>query len=183
MTRLTILCDADDTIADLSAPWIAQLNKQYNKHVRVEDIPTWDITAAYPDLSSEQIFAPIYQKSFWQQLQPIEGSCHYLKKLLDDGHEVFIVTATNYETSDAKVKRLLELFPFLTGDKIIVAHHKHLINGDVLIDDGVHNLLRGNYEKFLFHRPNNAAFNEKEHNITRVFSWREAYESICRLAA
>ena len=183
MTKLTILCDADDTIADLSAPWLEALNQTYHKHVRKEDMTCWDITAAFPDLSPEEIFAPIYDKSFWNRLTPIEGSAYYLKKLQNDGHDLYIVTATNYETSDAKVAKLLELFPFLTSEQIIVAHNKHLISGDVLIDDGVHNLLKGTYAKLLFHQPNNASFNEKEHGITRIFSWQEAYEKICLLAA
>ena len=183
MKKLVILCDADDTIENLSVHWIEALNRAHHKTVKKEDIKTWDMLSAYPDLSEQEVFAPIYQKEFWEQITPIENSGYYLQKLMEDGHELYIVTATNYETSDAKVAKLLKLFPFLKDKNIIVSHNKQLIRGDVLIDDGVHNLLNGNYAKLLFHQPNNACFDETKHDIPRVFSWEEIYEKICRMAA
>ncbi len=183
MKKLIILCDADDTIEELSFHWIEELNRKHHKTVKKEDIKTWDMLSAYPDLTEEEVFAPIHRKEFWDQITPIENSGYYLQKLLEDGHDLYIVTATNYKTSDAKVAKLLELFPFLKDKNIIVSHNKQLIQGDVLIDDGVHNLLNGNYAKLLFHQPNNAAFDEKSYDITRVFSWEEIYETICQMAA
>lgn len=34
MKRLTILCDADDTIQELTVHWLAELNKKYNYNVK-----------------------------------------------------------------------------------------------------------------------------------------------------
>ena len=43
MKKLTILCDADDTIQDLSTHWLEELNKKYNYCVRKEDMKSWDM--------------------------------------------------------------------------------------------------------------------------------------------
>lgn len=34
MKSLTILCDADDTIQELTVHWLAELNKKYNYNVK-----------------------------------------------------------------------------------------------------------------------------------------------------
>ena len=75
------------------------------------------------------------------------------------------------------------MFPFLSKEQIIRENNKQKIFGDILIDDGVHNLIGGRYKKFLFNRPNNSEFNEKEYDITRVYSWKEVYERISNFVA
>lgn len=183
MKKLRILCDADDTIENLTSHWLDELNRKHNKNVKKEDLKIWDLTTAYPDLTPEMVLEPLYCNEFWSRITPIEDSAYYLEKLLEDGHELFIVTASIYETFDAKVAKLLELFPFLKSEQIILAQYKQIISGDVLIDDAVHNLLGGSYRKLLFNQPNNSYFNEKEYDITRVFSWKDAYEKISMMTA
>ena len=182
MKKLTILCDADDTIQELTVPWLAELNKKYNCNVKKEDIKTWDITEAFPGLSEDEVLEPLYKNEFWSKTTPIDGSFYYLEKLIRDGHRLVIVTASNQETFDAKAGKLIEMFPFLSRTQIIRETNKQKISGDILIDDGVHNLIGGNYKKFLFSRPGNRRFNEKEHDIVRVDSWREIYEKISAIA-
>ncbi len=183
MKRLTILCDADDTIQELTEHWLSELNCKHNYHVKKEDITSWDVTKAFPGLTPEEVLEPLYRDEFWDRTTSVEGSHYYLKKLVDDGHKLLIVTASNPETFEAKTEKLLELFPFLTKEQIIRENNKQSVKGDILIDDGVHNLINGAYIKFLYHQPNNSGFNEKEHDITRVYSWKEIYERICHMVA
>lgn len=183
MKKLRILCDADDTIQELTIHWLAELNNKYNCNVRKEDIKTWDMTKAFPGLSEEEVLEPLYRNDFWSITTPIEGSRYYLKQLIDDGHDVLIVTASNPQTFEAKRRKLIEMFPFLTADQIICENNKQSVRGDILIDDGVHNLLGGTYQKFLFNQPNNLTFDEKLYDITRVYSWKEIYERISSMVA
>ena len=183
MKKLTILCDADDTIINLLPRWLAEVNQMYGKTVCKEDIQSWDITKAYPGLTADEVLNPLYRADFWDTVTPIKGSGYYLERLIKDGHNLSIVTASNLETSGAKTAKLLKLFPFLGREQIIFTQNKQAVPGDVLIDDGVHNLIGGNYRKLLFHQPGNAAFREGEHGITRVYSWKEIYERIKNLAA
>ncbi len=183
MKKLTILCDADDTIQELTVHWLAELNQKYNYNVRKEDVTSWDITKAFPELTPEEVMEPLYNNEFWNRTTPISGSTYYLKKLIDDGHRIKIVTASNPETFEAKTKKLLELFPFLRIEQIIRENNKQKVTGDVLIDDGVHNLIGGRYKKFLFNQPNNSSFNEQDYDITRVYSWKDIYERISNFVA
>lgn len=183
MKKMTILCDADDTIQELTVHWLAELNHKYNCNVKKEDIKSWDITKAYPGLTPGEVLEPLYRDEFWNRTTPIDGSSYYLEKLIRDGHKLVIVTASNPQTFDAKKRKLMEMFPFLRKEQIIRESNKQKVTGDILIDDGVHNLIGGSYIKFLFNQPNNEDFNEKEYDITRVFSWKDIYERISNLVA
>ena len=77
-------------------------------------------------------------------------------KLIADGHTVLIVTTSNYQTLAAKMEQVLfHYFPFLTWNDVIITAHKQLIKGDVLVDDGIHNLEGGDYFKILMTAPHN----------------------------
>ncbi len=182
MKKLRILCDADDTIENLAVHWIAELNSKYNKNVDCENRHSWDMCASFPDLTAEQVLEPLYNDNFWDKITPVTDSELYLKKLVNDGHEVFIVTASNLETKSAKTNKLLQMFPFLKKDNIIFTYNKQQIDGDVLVDDGVHNLLGGSYKKLLYNQPYNANVDEEKHDIMRVYSWRDVYEKVCAMA-
>lgn len=60
----------------------------------------------------------------------------------------------------------------------IVTKNKQLVNGDILIDDGVHNLEGGRYKKILMSAPHNKGYDAELHGMTRVKSWEEAYNAV-----
>lgn len=72
----------------------------------------------------------------------------------------------------------LELFPFLDTNHIIIAHNKQMVRGDVLIDDGPHNLVNGQYFRILFDAPHNRGFNEKKYGMYRAVGWEQVYQLI-----
>lgn len=113
MKKLTILFDADDTVENLSDCWIAMLNERYGTSVTPEDVHGWDISLAFPTLTKEQVFGVLYDDELWRRITPISGSVEVLQKLYDEGHQLYMVTASSYHTCKTKVERLLELFPFL----------------------------------------------------------------------
>lgn len=73
-------------------------------------------------------------------------------------------------------------YPYLCWKDVIIAHDKKLINGDVLIDDGVHNLENAKYKKLLFDQPHNRSYNAEENGMIRVHDWNEIYRAICEIA-
>ena len=102
---------------------------------------------------------------------------------MDAGHEVFIVTATPYESvTDKMTEVLFRYFPFLTWKQLIITSRKQLIRGDVLIDDGVHNLEGGDYVKILMTAPHNRNYDAEANGMIRVQTWAEIEEVIRRLS-
>lgn len=182
MKKLTILVDMDDVLVNLVECWVAELNMRYGTSVSVEDITSWEITEAFPSLTEERIFEPLHDSDFWYKLSPLPDAPKCLVNLLNKGHVIRIVTASYYKTLPAKMDVLFRDYPFLNWSDVIVADDKKLIRGDVLIDDGIHNLEGAPYKKLLFHQPHNKSYNAEANGMIRVYNWHEVYENICKIA-
>ena len=179
---MTILVDMDDTIEQLLAEWIRSVNTKFGRSATVDEVKSWNVAAVYPGLSWEEVYMVTVEPGFWGRVEPIPGAAEGLQKLMADGHDVFIVTATYYESVPEKMKDLLfKYFPFISWDHVIVASRKQMIRGDVLIDDGIHNLEGGEYAKILVTAPHNKDYDAEANGMIRVNSWDEILEAIDRL--
>ena len=171
---MTILVDMDDTIEQLLQAWVQGLNEKFDRHVDYEDIMSWDVDDAYPGLTHEQVLSVPMEPGFWKTVKPVPGAAEALQRLMDAGHEVYIVTATLLENIPEKMNDLLfKYFPFLSWNQVIITHEKQMIRGDVLIDDGVHNLEGGDYAKILMTAPHNRNYDAEANGMIRVQDWTE----------
>ena len=94
---MTILIDMDDTIEQLLMAWVRKCNAKYGYNVAYEDIREWNVAKAYPGLTREQVYGITYEPGFWASVDPVPGAAETLQRLMARGHEIFIVTATEYE--------------------------------------------------------------------------------------
>jgi len=178
MKKLTILVDIDDVLNDLLDRWVENLNERYGLSANAQELAVWNVQSIYPTLTVEEVYAPMYEDDIWRKLSPRLTSVEYLKRMVDDGHDVVIVTASVYETLAIKMEWMYEHFPFLPRENIICARRKQLIKGDVLIDDGIHNLEGGEYFKILVDGPYNRSYDAEGNDMVRVHTIKEAYEAI-----
>lgn len=173
---MIILVDMDDTIENLGLAWVDYLNRKYDKNVNWYDIRKWDMQIPYPDLTEEQIYGALNDEDLWDNVTAKEDASHYLKKLIDEGNKVYIVTASWYTTILPKMERcLFKLFPFLTWSQVIVVLDKHMVKGDILIDDNPLNLVGGDYFGILFTAPHNIDYDDSQADMIRVDNWKSAY--------
>lgn len=181
-----ILVDMDDVLEDLQEAWINRLNKKFALNVNKSTVTDWNIQIYYPNLTKDEVFSPLFEEDFWENVNPKKDAIEILNKLKKDGYSIYLVTSSAYETLTNKFsKALWPYFPFLDTDHIIICNHKQLIKGHVLIDDGVHNLIdkpfKPSYYKILFTANPNKYFNTAETDIKRVSNWYEVYSIIERL--
>ena len=106
----TICVDMDDTIENLLDTWVAWLNDKYNLNVAVDDCKSWQLSHVYPSLSDEQIFEPLSIESFWSQVKPKSDAQYYINKLIEDGQEIYICTASHYDTVAYKMRAIIEKY-------------------------------------------------------------------------
>lgn len=176
---MVILVDMDDTIETLGPAWCDWLDKKYDTGIKYEDLTGWIVADTYPQLTKEQIFEPLFLPELWDTVKPIDGAAEYLKRMMDDGDEIYILTSTHYKNVAMKMDKVLfKFFPFLNRRQIIIADKKQMIKGDILIDDAPHNLMGGDYEKILLDAPTNRNFKEGIYDIHRAFSWEQVYEIV-----
>ena len=183
MKKLTVLVDADGVLENLSEEWVKCLNEKYGTCVRYEDLREWDMTKAFPTLTKEQVIEPEQSEELYGRLKPLKDAPEYLKRLIDDGHKVYVVTATPYKIIKAKIETVFrKYYPFLDWNSFIITSDKSMIRGDVLIDDGIHNLTCGEYKKLLFTAPYNRDHNAEENGMFRVDDWKQVYETVTEMA-
>lgn len=175
---MTILADMDDVLDDLLSSWCAELNKISEISLTPKDVKYWDMSKNYPDLSHEEIVMPLQKREFWKNVSPKQDAPEILKKMIDKGHKVFVVTASSPTSLVPKMNEMLfRHFPYLTWNDVIVAARKDMIKGDVLIDDNLDNLLCGGYRKILF--KGQTAIYDNIRNIDGIeycCSWKEIYD-------
>ena len=184
MRKLKILVDMDDTITWLLPVWVDYLNNKYSLGVEWSKIKEWDMSLAFPGLTHSQIYEPLATEEIWDFVNPRNDSVWALNKLFTHGHDIYIVTATDYRNIKPKFEKVInKYFPFIRWDNVIVAKNKQMINGDVLIDDAPHNLEGGNYFKILIDTPYNRNYSTKGTDIVRAKSWSQIYSIIMRMSS
>lgn len=184
MRQLTILIDMDDVIEQLLHAWISYLNDKHNLDVKMSDVTSYDMRETFTSLTEEEIFAPLSLECFWETVKPVPGAVDTIRKLIEDGHNVYIVTASAPHTIKIKLEKVLfKYFPFISYKNVIVAHKKQMIKGDVLIDDAPFNLVGGDYRKLLMDSPHNAQFKcDGEDAPIRVYNWGQIYDYMYALS-
>lgn len=183
MKKLTILVDMDDVLENLVECWVNELNKKCGSFLCEENITDWKIAKFFPSLTNDEIFSPLNTIEFWEKISPMQNAQEILKQLIDDGHTVRVVTASHYATVSAKIKRLLEMYPYLKWEDVIIASDKSLICGDIMIDDGTHNLeVTSCGLAVLFDRPHNRSYNDEAAGMVRVETWDEIYKVVSEFA-
>ncbi|MCL2285601.1 MAG: hypothetical protein FWC32_04465 [Firmicutes bacterium] len=178
MKKLRILVDIDDVLNNLLECWVELLNKKYNLNACAQSLKEWNVQAIYPTLTVEEVYRPNYENEIWGMISPRPTSIEYLKKMIDDGHDVVIITAAVYETLPAKMDWLFSAFPYLSWENVIITRRKQLVKADVMIDDGIHNLEGGDFFKILMDAPNNREYDAAANGMVRVHTIKEAYEVI-----
>lgn len=180
---MTILVDMDDVLENLSDAWIDFLNEEYGTEVDKNAPKDWEIDKSFPELTKAQVYAPLYDPDFWKTVRPIDGAPEMLERLIHEGYEIYVVTASNYVTLQTKMDDVLfRYFPYLDWNNVIVTSNKQMIRGDILIDDAPHNLLEGDYQKILMDAPHNRSFNAELFGVHRANSWREIYRIVHALS-
>lgn len=183
MKRLNILVDMDDVLVNLLPTWVGRLNYLYGTDVDYNEIREWDMTQFFPTLTEDELSAILCTEEFWKLVKPKNAAASTLQLLLASGHKILVVTSSHYETVAHKMREcLLYHFPFIEWGDVIVASKKQMIRGDVLIDDGIHNLVGGDYAKILMDAPHNRHYDAEENGMTRVQNWEDIYAKICELA-
>ena len=130
-------------------------------------------------------------ENFAKTLEPIQDSVYYIKKLKDNGHEIYIITGRNngeYTNPHELTKEWLNKYN-IVYDKLIFtnAYDKHAKteiclenNIDLMIEDSTKislDLLNNGIKVYTM----NTRYNQKEQNLDRVSKWKEIYERISKL--
>lgn len=156
-----ISLDADDVIFQCNEYAVDLANRDYHLDppLSVREIRQWGDNG--PRVNKINNY---YKKKEFYKNQPVmNGAKEFLLELLKLA-DVVITTAVPANCMGIRTERIMEEFPFFPQENIIMASRKDVIDADIVLDDGQHNILNsGAAYPVLFRKPWN-------HNMTGLLS-------------
>jgi 5'(3')-deoxyribonucleotidase len=141
---MDILIDLDNVTANLIDAWLAIYNSTYNDSLTADKVLDWQMDLYANKCSAEELHQLIATPGFFTTLAVIPDAIEVTKRLQDVGHDLYFVTATPHNCPTGGYDKLIWChthFPHIGKDRVIQTQHKHKIIGDILFDDGPHNLI------------------------------------------
>ncbi|MRI01919.1 5'(3')-deoxyribonucleotidase [Kriegella sp. EG-1] len=172
---MKIFVDMDEVIADTYGAHIDIYNQEFNGNLTTETCMGNEVWKMVPTAHQDSVRKHATRRGFFRNLRPIENSIEVLSKL-NDVHELYIASAAMQFPNSLEEKSdwLNEHFPFIPWQHIILCGHKHILRGDVLIDDRSYNLEHFNGRGLQFTSPHNI----RTTGFERVNNWLEVAEKL-----
>ena len=182
---MIIACDMDSVLNNLTEKMLEIYNAQSGKNIKMEDLTAYNFYDCLNREDADGLIKSFKNKALWDSLSPIDGSRVGLQKLLDDGHRVYIVTATAPENFAWKVSWARKYFPFFNSDNIIRMQDKSLFKCDIMIDDYYDNLIKNKLcHKICLDYPwNRDEFKDWTYGTYRCKNWNEIVEAVNKIQA
>lgn len=184
MRKPRLLMDVDGPIADFVGGVLSAAERIVREPIEREHIRQWDllkiIQERFPDHRhlKVQVVDAIRSAGFCESLPPAPGAIEGMKNILSMGVDVYFVTSP-WDSSPTwvyeRTRWITKHFGTYLEKNIIHTHSKHVIDGDVMVDDKPMNI-----HNWLEHCDGAGLLWDMHHNqeaeadgLQRVFSWDE----------
>ena len=174
--------DLDNVVVNTTETVLNYLAERGAPRLTLNDMKVYWIEKNFPPEYSLLVAEAFESRRMWKNIQLIEGAKRYIKKLYDDGDEIYFVTSSLPENLDKKIKHLTRNLDFLPEDYIvnhtINIRKKQLLKLDILVDDCYDNLSGDKeYTSILFCYPWNNDITREE-DMWSASTWGEVYDCI-----
>ena len=172
---MILFVDMDEVMADTYNAHIEHYNAAFNANLTIEECMGHEVYQKVPEERQKSIWQHYYKEGFFRGLRPMNDSIRVLQEL-QKKHDVFIASAAMQFPNSLLEKHqwLDEHFPFIHWRNRILCGDKHILKGDLLIDDRSHNLEKFHGESLLFTSPHNIHTKQ----FKRVNNWNEIGEAL-----
>ena len=144
-----VILDADDVLLDCNAYALDLLRREKPGSYSIDPVTGWGLLG----IPEDERLAFLNERSFYENQPPLPGSQAFLSELCSMAN-VTIMTAVYPQFMGERIQRLTQLYPDFPMENIIMGKRKEMLQADVLLDDGVHNLLSsGTTLPVLFRQP------------------------------
>lgn len=172
--------DVDGVLADFAQHYANKYNEIHPdlKLSRETVTLNWDVRKATG--TSEKL----WKMPGFMQRMPLMPYAEEGFRCLYRDYETFIVTAVPFHQQADRAAWIQAIWPEVNDWDIIFTNRKELINVNVMIDDGPHNLLAcGPKRSLIFDYPYNRPSEENGYTFgeewQRVYNWKQLYNWVC----
>ena len=136
--RLSTALDVDDLLLECVPYAIRLANEKYHfdPPLTIHEVDRWGKLGTRADA----IFEFMDNPDFFRNQPPIKGAKEFVRKL-SQMTEVFVTTAVWPPYMTLRFQRILEEFPEIPQNHILIGSRKDKIDVDILFDDGLHNVV------------------------------------------
>ena len=136
--RLSTALDVDDLLLECVPYAIRLANEKYHfdPPLTIHEVDRWGTLGTRADV----IFEFMDNPEFFRNQPPIKGAKEFVRKL-SRMTEVFVTTAVWPPYMTLRFQRILEEFPEIPQNHILIGSRKDKIDVDILFDDGMHNVV------------------------------------------
>lgn len=170
---MRILIDIDDTITNFCDVLLTDLNRIHNTNYTKEDITSWNWLSE----TFKEPWIPLEKEDFWNRIVVSQDAIDFIEELRKNKNEVYLITAAfPNDTLGIKIRSTISFFnpELINYHNIIVCYNKSVIEGDIRIDDGIHNLVNNNSINYLYNQPWNKNIDIKKYkNLIRINSFNQ----------
>jgi len=177
--NLRIIFDADDVLVEATIPAIERYNTEYNENLKLEDIKDFNMVECVKEGTSIEKYYE--EPGFYRTFLPRPGMQECIRKLAEEGHELFIATSSPVTGILDKIGCYEEHFPEFSWAKgnIIPITKKYVLSGDIIIDDKLENVLESSCSyKLLVDAPWNQDIKDDSTKFLRVRDAEQIYTAI-----
>lgn len=177
--------DLDNVVVNTTESVIEYLNERVpGLSLKMEDLKSYWLEENAPKEYSKIIKEAFESKYMWKKVKLIKGAKKYIKKLKNDGHEIYFVTSSLPNNLYKKINHLIRKLDFFEDDYILThtinIRYKQLLQLEVLIDDCLNNLIgKRTYKSICFAYPWNVGRGHYEINYCN--NWEEIYDTVNKI--
>lgn len=137
MLRPKIGLDWDDVTAPFNSEAIVMANEKYNFQppLKIEEITSWENTGR------TSVIKEFYQSEELYKRQVVSENTKKCIRELMEIADVYFITAVYPQFMGIRAAQILEAFPELPPENIILGNAKNLVQFDIILDDAIHNVL------------------------------------------
>lgn len=174
--------DLDGVIVDSPQQVVKYINDKLGLGLTMNDFKTYSMEDALPEQYKWIVEMAFRDSAMWKKVTLIIGAYPIIKQLYKEWHDIYFVTSSLPQNLKKKINHLARNLDFLPKDYVwrhtINTQNKQLINLDILVDDGLFNLIgERSYYSLCMDMPYNQT-EEEIQRFTRVHNWAEIYSTI-----
>lgn len=136
--KLSILCDMDAILVDLTPYWLECIAKDTGVVESIDNITQWNLhkCGKLLPLGAKVVYDYLQKPGFFLNAPEIPTALDRLKQLSEDGHEITILSSPSGPISaKEKWEWLNAKAPWIKNESIGLFNKKTMVQADVLIDD------------------------------------------------
>lgn len=179
---MVIAVDVDDTLCNLQEVVINLFNERFGSHYELNDFTEYDVMNVLPAQDGIVMRDMYGESGLYSKVKPIPGAQEALEKLINLGHQVYLVTAAIPKTYVEKVAFIQRFFPCIDENHIVCMKHKWMFKCDVMIEDNLQTLqAKPYYHRVLLDRPWNQSNKDYVYDIHRCYNWKDVLAAINKI--